>query len=475
MTLSSSLDLSFLSEGLCPMACPYLVAQAQGFKAWAGDGGSNMPGLCVTYLRTHATYFWLPLYVARISIFVSDVFRSASVTLSRGIEGYSDAEDCLPNVLLCLALWGLIYSTFWGTFPLREICMGKSNPAQRAEVVKFALRGCTKAHTRLRLKVSRAVVDRWWINSDGTAPCMEDLPRSGRPRLLGSMEAKAIKRSLKGGATLAVVKKRRDARGLLPVSRQTLRRAAARGRQPLSYQMEKAVRVLSDANKKARYDWTDKFDPSSHTPWVFMDGKVVTIYLGRRGNVTMRWAPVGKPPAKAKGRLLAHLHFYAAVAKGWRSKLYFVPPSPPVGSGKAKGDRAFEFSDYERIMVGLDRELRAHYGDQPFSIIRDRASQHIKAEKLEVLSDLNLPIVLDYPAQSWDINCIEHVWAQLVNQIRGNRAVTADGLRRVVWAGWRAIKQSTIDLLVENVPNRIMRIRDAKGEWIGAYSEVFPK
>lgn len=339
----------------------------------------------------------------------------------------------------------------------------------------MAERGCTKAHTSRHLKVSKAVVDRWWPNADGSAPCLEDSPRPGRPRLLDSTEVKAVKRALKNGATLAVVKKRREQQGKQPVSRQTLRRAAARGRQPLAYQMEKAIRVLSDANKKARYDWTDAFDPSSATPWVFLDGKVVTVYRGHRGNVTMRWAPVGRPPARGKGKLLAYLHFYAAVAKGWRSKLYFVPPSPPVGSGKAKGDRSFESADYEHVMAGLDRELRRHFQGQLFSIIRDRASQHIKAEKFAVLSALNMPIVVDYPAQSWDINCIEHVWAQLTNQIRGHRAITADGLRRVVWAGWRAIKQSTIDQLVQNVPNRIRKIRDSGGEWIGAYSEVFPK
>jgi transposase len=353
--------------------------------------------------------------------------------------------------------------------------MGKASPAERAAVVRYALRGCTKAHTIRQLKLSKAVVDRWWTGADGSAPCLEDSPRPGRPRLLDSTEAKAIKRALKGGATLTLVKKRRAQQGKLPVSMHTIQRAAARGRQPLAYQMERAVRVLSDANKKARYDWTGAFDPSSTTPWVFLDGKVVTVYQGRRGNVTMRWAPVGKPPARAKGKLLAYLYFYAAVAKGWRSKLYFVPPSPHVGSGKAKGDRAFESTDYERFMAGLDRELQRHFQGKLFSIIRDRASQHIKAEKHAVLSALNLPIVVDYPAQSWDINCIEHVWAQLVNQIRGHRAITADGLRRVVCAGWRAIEQSTIDRLVENVPNRIRRINESKGEWIGAYSEVFPK
>ena len=353
--------------------------------------------------------------------------------------------------------------------------MGKASPEQRAAVVSWAHLGRTKAFTIRKMKVSKAVVNRWWPPSDGSAPNLEDSPRSGRPRLLSSMEVKAVKRSLAAGANLVQVMKRRERRGLKPVSKSTLSRSAAMGRKPLKYQKVKAIRVLSSANKAARYVWTSKFNLSSRTPLVFLDGKVVTLYKGRRGNVSWLWAPVGQPPVRPKGKLLAHLHFYAAVAKGWRSRLYFVPPSPPQGSGKAKADRAFQSTDYEHVMVGLDRELRNHYGTRPFRIIRDRASQHIKAEKFSVLSDLNLPIVEDYPAQSWDINCIEHVWAQLVRAITGHRARTVDGLRRVVRRGWQAIEQSTIDKLVENVPRRIEKIRDSAGEWIGAYQEEFPK
>ena len=43
------------------MACPYLVAQAQGHKAWAGDGCSMLTGLRYSYLRLLPSYFWPPL------------------------------------------------------------------------------------------------------------------------------------------------------------------------------------------------------------------------------------------------------------------------------------------------------------------------------------------------------------------------------------------------------------------------------
>ena len=45
MVPSTSMDIPLLPEGLHPMACPYLVAQAQGQKAWAGDGSSMLTGL----------------------------------------------------------------------------------------------------------------------------------------------------------------------------------------------------------------------------------------------------------------------------------------------------------------------------------------------------------------------------------------------------------------------------------------------
>ena len=56
--------------------------------------------------------------------------------------------------------------------------------------------------------------------------------------------------------------------------------------------------------------------------------------------------------------------------------------------------------------------------------------------------------------------------------MRGHRAITADGLRRVVARAWRAIRQSTINSLVANVPLRMEAIIAAGGEWIGSYQSL---
>jgi hypothetical protein len=87
------------------------------------------------------------------------------------------------------------------------------------------------------------------------------------------------------------------------------------------------------------------------------------------------------------------------------------------------------------------------------------------------MEPLNLPFLEAFPAQSWDINCIEHVWAQLAIRVRGQRPRTAMGLKRVIQEEWMAIQQSTIDKLIAGVPNRIQKIAEKQGRWIGPYQE----
>ena len=119
-------------------------------------------------------------------------------------------------------------------------------------------------------------------------------------------------------------------------------------------------------------------------------------------------------------------------------------------------------------MKKLTRELE---GQKPqlgkLSIMRDRASQHTSAKSAEDLEILDLPILKSFPAQSWDINCIEHVWAQLAAKLRSRRPTTPRGCKAAIMQEWEAIDQSAINRLVEKVPSRIQKIWGLDGKWIG--------
>ena len=343
------------------------------------------------------------------------------------------------------------------------------SPDQRRQIFQYGRNGYTKAAVTRLMKVGMAAVKRWWPPADSTVPCFEDQPRSGRPLKFSPAERKAIKRQARDGASLAVIRMRLMQGGKGRVSKSTLSVAMKSGRRPLVYQRVKEVRVLRPSNKLDRMRFCSTFNAVSGPPMVFLDGKVFSLYADRAGKLKYRWAPVDAKPINVKGKQIAHLHFYAGVSVGWMSSLFFAPPSPPMGSGLARSLENFSSQHYTAIMTSMKKELDAHFKGKPYCIIRDRAPQHIKAEKSEDFSTLNLPIVKDYPAQSWDINCIEHVWAQLVMSLLGNRARTADGYRRVIQAHWRALPQSTIDKLVAEVPNRLLKISKLKGEWISHY------
>ena len=51
------------------------------------------------------------------------------------------------------------------------------------------------------------------------------------------------------------------------------------------------------------------------------------------------------------------------------------------------------------------------------------------------------------------------------------RPCSARGFKEVTVEEWKAIKQSTIDALVAGVPNRLVKIAELGGSWIGDYKD----
>lgn len=351
--------------------------------------------------------------------------------------------------------------------------MGRTNTAQRHQIVSLAQAGASKTSIMRQLDIGRAAVDRWWPCGSRAAPDLTDLPRSGRPRLLSSPVVKAMKRSARRGATASKISRTFELPNKSGVSRQTVARALKSGSKPLRYLKTRATRVLSDANKIKRVDFCGSFKCPPRTSLVFIDAKMCTLYRGSNQRYSFRWTTIGDPPVKTTGKLVARLQFYAAVAHGFKSRLYFVPPSTPRSSTVSQSPETFKAKHYAEAMKEIHDELEEHFGGGKYLIIRDRATQHIKAEGEGMLPMLEGKILEDYPPQSWDINCIEHVWAQLVQKLSKHRASTVDGFYVVVERAWGSISQVTIDKLVGNVPQRMEKIAAMGGEWIDKYNNKF--
>ena len=348
----------------------------------------------------------------------------------------------------------------------------RTSALTRRHVGELFHKGHSKASICRELGISRVTVDRWSNESLTHAPDMADKHRSGRPKTLTPAEVTKIKKMARPGITATAAAQRLKDQGIMNVSRHTVARIWSSGKNPLFWRPVAKVKRLSNQNQAAREAFCQHHKPTKKVKWVFLDGKVCSLYSDSHGMLSYAWQRPCEPLTKGTGRLVAHFHFYAAVAKNFKSSLHFLPPSWHTGCMGPKSTDTFKYGHYVEFMQKLARELE---GQQPqlgkYNIIRDRASQHTSAKSAEDLEILDLPILKSFPAQSWDINCIEHVWAQLAAKLRTRRPTTPRGYKAAIMQEWEAIDQSTINKLVEKVPSRIQHIRELGGKWIGGYKD----
>ena len=339
----------------------------------------------------------------------------------------------------------------------------------RWAVIRLAQAGMSNNDIMRTLKRGRCFVERWVAEARNAEPNVEDKPRSGRTKKVDSKLHKAMKRMATPRNTAVSISRRLKQQGRAEVSPSTVLRELKKGRVPLSWQPVVMAKRLRPANKSARQAFCSSTKMDAHAPWVFLDGKQMCLYSEKNGSLTNAWQRAGEPVYKGNGKLVALYFFYGAVAKGFKSRLYFVAPSC-VDPKHPKAAETFKSEHFVGVMQSLAKDLgRAGISMGPYHIIRDKAKQHTSKATAEALAPLKLPIMESFPAQSWDINCIEHVWAQLAAVVRMRRPRSALGFKRVIEQEWAGISQPTIDDLVAGVPHRLKKIAELEGNWISGY------
>jgi transposase len=322
-----------------------------------------------------------------------------------------------------------------------------------------------------KLGVGRYFTDHWVAKAKEQRPNVDDKHRSGRPRALNRTLHKAVKRMATGRTTAVKIASRLAQKGKAQVSPSTVLRAIKSGRAGLVWRPVTMARSLREPNKIQRLQFCKSTNMTADVPWIFVDGKQLSLYSGKTSGLTHAWQHADATVHKGDGKLVAVYFFYAAVGLGFKSRLIFVPPSC-VDKDTPKSAETFKSEHFVGAMEQLARDLeRAGYEGRPYLIIRDRAKQHVSKATVKALAPLKLPILESFPAQSWDINCIEHVWAQLAAAVRQRRPRSARGFKEIIQKEWAAIKQSTIDALVAGVPHRLEKIAELGGSWIGDYKD----
>ncbi len=102
------------------------------------------------------------------------------------------------------------------------------------------------------------------------------------------------------------------------------------------------------------------------------------------------------------------------------------------------------------------------YGDTDFIFQQDLAPAHTAKSTKSWFND-NGVTVLDWPANSPDLNPIENLWGIVKRKMRDTRPNNADDLKAAIKATWASIPPQQCHKLITSMPRRIEAVIKAKG------------
>jgi transposase len=77
-------------------------------------------------------------------------------------------------------------------------------------------------------------------------------------------------------------------------------------------------------------------------------------------------------------------------------------------------------------------------------------------------------VVEGWPTKGDDINPIENLWAILDDRLESKKFTTEKGMKKVIRQLWDEVDLSLLHNLINSIPDRLRRIRKAKGGSIKA-------
>lgn len=134
-----------------------------------------------------------------------------------------------------------------------------------------------------------------------------------------------------------------------------------------------------------------------------------------------------------------------------RIKLAFVP--------KKMNSIHYQFVLGSCLLPFYNRNRRRN-----FIFMQDNAPIHVSRSSTAWFQQNNIPL-LDWPANSPDLNPIENLWGILVRRIYAeNKQYQSVGeLKQAIVAAWQGIEQELVDQLVLSMENRIFQVINRKG------------
>ena len=309
-------------------------------------------------------------------------------------------------------------------------------------------KGFTYAKIASEVGVSKSTVCKYLKMWKTKIPVSEVKP-SGRPKKVTERVKRQIRTIITNNPCISskgIAKKLgKGDKGLnsTNVSARTVRRTL----NGMSYanDIPRVVPMLTELQKSKRVDWCKNNKKKNWDKVIFSDE--TSIELDRCK--IRRWHPDGKRPEVGKSKHSRKLMFWSVIGINCKAPLFVL-------KGTVNSEKYIEL--LEKHFLPWFREKC----DDTYTFQQDNAPAHVSRKSTSFIQSQSLQI-LDWPANSPDINPIENIWSILKNEVEKRAPINLAELERIAKEEWTKIPQQKIRKTVKSMGRRIKQVLDRKG------------
>jgi transposase len=290
----------------------------------------------------------------------------------------------------------------------------------------------------------------------------DDAPRSGRPPKIDTRSLRHLKISLEQDRRQSLADLTNTVNTLIPspVHKDTVRRAV-HDRLGMAGYIAAKKPFLRPAHRKARRTWARVYRRWGAEDWkhiIWTDE--ASVEIGKNTKVVWVWRKPGErydekctTPTFKSGR--QSLMIWGCIAYGRLGPLIRIPKDEKTGA------------DYIRLVLGgplLDIYMELSEERGIAAVMEDGAPIH-RCKLAQNFRTTHQMDVLPHPAQSPDLNPMEHVWHILKSKVneRKNVPKNVDELWEILQEEWAKIDIEMVNKIINTMPDRAEAVHRAKG------------
>jgi transposase len=314
-------------------------------------------------------------------------------------------------------------------------------------------KGLTVAEIQRDTGFERRFISRW-IDKFESGDTIEDGKRTGRPRKRTNKVEQIIERKMRGKRRCSsrVIARDLKRQKIANISHMTVQRAAHdRGLRPFR---RRVTSRLIPKHKKNRLRFATATRNKDWSTVVFTDEHRFKQFKGSNPMHDSVWA---KSPSEVPGKEVERWGFTVDVWAGISSR---------GKTGLFIYEGTLNAQAYQNL---LQQELipiaREWFGDEKvdWELQQDKATCHTAKSTMRFLEEKSIEVVEGWPTKGDDINPMENLWAILDERLEDKKFRTKTGMVKAVHAIWKEIDDQMLQNLIGSVPDRLRRIRKAKG------------